>query len=195
MSKDNLLEVLQNNGDLNDVKATTFITMKEVPVKTWNCTKDHLQEECYTLEHQFHRKANHVLYTEIPKLKSAIEDSVHVRQILNLPKTSPELTKFHEKEMERLQLKAKRWEVDMSNILYKDIYEGLLPYCEQEFKEHIVICLDVYKEIFTELRPMLDEFCERINCTLGWDEYNEQFGIRPNLSTVMKRVFEQKTNF
>ena len=97
--------------------------------------------------------------------------------------------------MERLQLKAKQWEVDMPNILYKDIYEGLLPYCEQEFKEHITICFDVYKEIFTELRPMLDEFCERINCVLGWDMYSEQFGVRPNLTTTRKRVFERSTNF
>ena len=195
MSKDNLLEVLRNNGDLNDVKATNYMTMTETPIKTWNCTKDHLQEECYALEHQFHSNANHIVNIEIPKLKSAIEDSAFTRQILHLPKTSPELTKFHEKEMERLQLKAKLWEVNMPNILYKDIYEGLLPYCEQEFRERIAICFDVYKEIFTELRPMFDEFCERINCTLGWDEYNERFGIRPNLTTTMKRVIEQGANF
>ncbi len=190
MSKDNLLEILRNNGDLNDVQPTAYMVMKEIPVKTWNCTKEQLQEECYALEHQFHRKANHIINVEIPKLESDIEDSVFIRQILKLPKITPELAKFHEKEMARLLNEVKLWEVDMPNILYKDIYEGLLPYCGQEFKEHIVICFDVCKEIFTELRPMLDEFCEGINCVLGWDEYNERFGIRPNLSTVMKRVFE-----
>lgn len=195
MSKDNLLEILQNNGDLNDVRPVTYMTMKEVPVKTWNCSKEQLKRECLDLQYKCTLKANHILYTEIPKLKSDIGDSAFVRQILHLPKTSPELTKFHEQEMEKLQLKAKRWEIDMPNIVHKDIYEGLLPYCKQEFKEQIAICFDVYKEIFTELRPMLDEFCGRINCVLGWDEYNERFGIRPNLTTTVKRVFEQKANF
>ena len=34
MNEDNLLEVLQNNGDLNDVKVTAYTTIKEVPIKT-----------------------------------------------------------------------------------------------------------------------------------------------------------------
>ena len=167
MSNDNLLEVLRNNGDLNDVQPTTYMIMKEIPVKTWNCTKEQLQAECYVLEHQFHRKANHIVNVEIPKLELDIENSVFIRQRLKLPKITSELAKFHEEEMERLQNRAKLWEVNMSDILYKEIYTVLLPYCMQEFKEHIVICFKYPIELFIELRSMLDDFCNKINCTLG----------------------------
>lgn len=195
MNKDNLLEILRNNGDLNDVQPTTYMIMKEIPVKTWNCTKEQLQEECYALEHQFHRKANHIVNVEIPKLESDIEDSVFIRQILKLPKITLELAKFHEKEMAGLLNKAKLWEVDMSDILYKEIYTVLLPHCKQEFEEPISICFKYPIELFIELRPMLDEFCERIDCTLGWDVYSGQFGIRPNLTTEIKRIMERERNF
>lgn len=195
MSEDNLLEILQTNGDLNDVQPTTYMVMKEIPVKTWNCTKEQLQEECYALEHQFHRKANHIVNVKIPKLESDMADSMFIRQILKLPKTTPELTKAYEKAMEGLQNKIKLWKVNMSDILYKEIYTVLLPYCKQEFEEHIAICFKYPIELFTELRPMLDDFCSKINCTLGWDSYSEQFGIRPNLTTEIKRIIERGRNF
>lgn len=195
MHKDNLLNVLKSNGDLNDVKPlfTVNAIAKEIPIRTWNCNKEKLEKECLDLRDKCYQKANHILYTEIPKLMSNIENSAIIRQVLHLPRTTPELRQFHEYERERLRKKQKLWETDVPNIIIKDVYNVLLPYCNQEFKESTAICVDYPDELFIELRPMFDEFCEKINCVLGWDTYSKRFGIRPNLTTTIQREIEYKT--